>query len=93
MYLEGGENIKYNASTTIRIKSEPWFAVSGLKRGMIASVKTRVPDSEVTDMNTLLYLENNMNKALLSEHPKEAAKFFSLTIKLRTLMMIKKHCT
>jgi hypothetical protein len=93
MILEGGENIKYNASTTIRMSPQPWHAVAGQAEGRLtARVAKRVADSEVTDENTLKYLEHNMNKALLSGNPKEAAKFFSLTIKIRTLIIIKKHC-
>jgi len=91
--LKGGENILYNSSTTIRISPMPWHAVAGQAKGRLtARVAKRFQDSEVTDENTLKYLENHMNKALLLGHPKEASKFFSLTIKLRTLMIIKKHC-
>lgn len=87
-HLKGGENIKYDASTTIRMAPMPWHAVAGQKIGSISPMEL-IP----TDSINLKYLERNINRALLLGHPKEAAKFFSLTIKLRTLMIIKKHCT
>ena len=88
--LEG--NIKYNASTTMIIKSIPWFSQDeGGEEIVISAESRKIQDS--TDENTLNFIELHANSEYVSLRPKEAAKFFSLTIKLRTLMIIKKHCT
>lgn len=57
-----------------------------------ARVASRSKFDEITDLNTLNYLEGKGQMLLDRNCPKEAAKFFSMTIKLRTLMIIKKHC-
>jgi len=86
MILEGGENIKYNASTTIRMKPLEWNKGGGL---IIAHAKVVQRDSTpISDDNTLAYLEMKSREC----NPRQSSRFLYLIIKLRMLMIIKKHC-
>jgi len=89
MILEGGENIKYNSTTTIRMRPVPWHNNS---EEALARVQPRRKINYVTDEMTIKYLDRQYNLCLERNHPKEAAKFFSLTIKLKAFMIIKDHC-
>lgn len=83
--LRGGKNIKYNASTTIRMQPRPWPSES------MPKIVNR-SESEISDEATLNYFKLTLDFSLIKKQHTVSVNVLDAIIKLTTLMIINKHC-